>query len=193
MRKDTRKSNLGKVFEDLLRYINNLYRARKEAVISKVPTEWIPIRDDQGRIVSAKVENKSPVDFLGCYQGWAIAYDCKSTKDTRIRWDVVEDHQAEFLNDWMASGGVSFILVEFSTTGQMFVVPWEFWRSHLNNWKGKLIRDASISFAELPGAWKVGGQSYLETMIGVFLPQIQVRTKRFLETRRDQGGNVMGT
>ncbi|MDD4747962.1 MAG: Holliday junction resolvase RecU, partial [Salinivirgaceae bacterium] len=43
-----------------------------------------PIRDYTGKIVTAKVEHKAAVDFLGVYKGIPIAFDAKHTKDKRI-------------------------------------------------------------------------------------------------------------
>lgn len=56
--------------------VNGIYKARGKTIITKVPTEWIPIRQD-GKIVSVKVENKSIVDFLESYNWKSIAFDSK--------------------------------------------------------------------------------------------------------------------
>lgn len=128
-RKDYRQANRGRVLEQLVEIANRQYRARGVAVVHKVPTEWLPIRDRQGNVVSAKVTQKATVDFVGIYRCMAIAFDAKETAGHRIRWDRVEPHQAQFLDDWERAGGLAFILVGFTSTNQHFVVPWSYWKS----------------------------------------------------------------
>jgi len=146
-RKDYRQANRGRVLEQLVEIANRQYRARGVAVVHKVPTEWLPIRDRQGNVVSAKVTQKATVDFVGIYRCMAIAFDAKETAGHRIRWDRVEPHQAEFLDDWERAGGLAFILVEFTSTRQYFVIPWSRWRA---GWeRSKHNGPASVSLAEL--------------------------------------------
>ena len=85
------QANRGRPFEQLIEMANTQYRNKKIAVIHKVPTAWIPLRDGRGRIVSAKVEEKAAVDFLGTYCGQSLAFDAKHCSDERIRWDRLRD------------------------------------------------------------------------------------------------------
>ena len=101
-------ANRGKAFEESIIMVNEIYKARGKAIITKVPTEWIPIRQG-GKIVSAKVENKSIVDFLGSYKGQSIAFDAKECLSSdRIRWAELKEHQQEFLDRHYKTGGISF-------------------------------------------------------------------------------------
>ncbi|ABB15312.1 prophage LambdaCh01, recombination protein U [Carboxydothermus hydrogenoformans Z-2901] len=138
---------------------NRQYRAQRRAVIHKVPTAWIPLRDSRGRIVTAKVEEKAAVDFLGTYRGRSLAFDAKHCAGERIRWDRVEDHQAQFLEDWTRDGGISFILVGFNMS-RFFVVPWEFWRDGIFRWKYE-EGPASISIKQMCPEWetRLGGRA----------------------------------
>jgi recombination protein U len=146
-RKDYRYANKGKALEQLIEIANRQYRSRGVAIIEKVPTEWLPIRDERGRIVTAKVTRKAIVDFVGTYRGAAIAFDAKECSGHRIRWDRVEPHQAEFLDDWTSAGGIAFVLVGFTATHQHLVVPWSRWRA---GWeRSKHNGPASVSLAEL--------------------------------------------
>ena len=75
--KTTYYGNRGMAFEDFIRFANDRYRARKEAAICKIPTEFIPIRDRSGKVVSCKVEEKSTVDFIGRVKNMPIAMEAK--------------------------------------------------------------------------------------------------------------------
>lgn len=131
--KDPRYANRGRTFEELIELANDQYKTQEVAVIHKVPTAWLPIRNASGRIISAKVEKKASVDFLGNYRGRPIAFDAKHTDALRIRWDRVEPHQAEFLTSWdIQPGSIAFVLVEFGDLS-CSVVPWREWRKGLEN------------------------------------------------------------
>lgn len=93
-------ANRGRPFEELLKMANARYQAAGRAVVHKVPTEFLPIRDARGEVVSCKVEEKSCVDFLGRYLTIPVAIEAKHTDDKRIRFDRVEPHQASFMDDW---------------------------------------------------------------------------------------------
>ena len=147
-------ANRGKPLEELLENINRIYRQKGIATIHKVPTAWIPIRDRRGKIVTAKVDKKASPDFLGVYQGQAVAFDAKYTEGHRVRWDRLEQHQRDFLDAWDAAGGISFVLVGF-TLQQIYVVPWEWWRrGYERRQAGKGM--ASFTARDLRPEWLVG-------------------------------------
>ncbi len=155
-------ANRGRPLEELIIMANRQYRAKRQAVIHKVPTAWLPIRDRRGKIVSAKVEEKASVDFLGSYRGRSLAFDAKHCSGKRIRWDRVENHQAQFLEDWTRDGGIGFILLGFKMQ-KFFIVPWEFWREGLLAWKYE-NGAASIAMKRMRQEWEVkfGGQIVLD-------------------------------
>lgn len=147
------QANRGRPLEELIIMANRQYRAQGRAVIHKVPTAWIPLRDSRGRVVNAKVEEKAAVDFLGTYRGRSLAFDAKHCSGERIRWDRLEDHQAQFLEDWTRDGGIGFILVGFGME-RFFVVPWTVWREGLLAWKYE-GGQASISLKQMAPDWEV--------------------------------------
>lgn len=148
-------ANRGRFLEELVEYANQQYRAKGLAVIHKVPTAWLPLRDRTGMIRSAKVEEKAAVDFLGVVNGKAIAFDAKQTSEKRIRWDRVEEHQAAFLESWKIVGGQPYILVGFvaEQPARYFMIPWAWWSDGMNGYydgyRASKGRGASISVAEL--------------------------------------------
>ncbi len=148
------QANRGRILEDLLKWTNERYRARDLAVVHKVPTAFIPIRssrtDEHGRrpIVTAKVEERAAVDFLGV-AGWcALAFDAKETHESRWPLARLEEHQAKFLADWHAQGGLAFILVAFAPRGGTYLVPWQELAARRAAWKER-CGPASITEDEL--------------------------------------------
>lgn len=121
-------ANRGRPLEDLIIFTNEMYERKGLAVVHKVPTEWLPIRGANGQIVSAKVEKKAAVDFLGVTRGGAIAFDAKHTKEDRINWKALEAHQAEFLGNWQKNGGFSFIIVS-RRMRDFWLIPYHVWGS----------------------------------------------------------------
>ena len=180
------QANKGKPFEDFLLFVHETYQKQGVGVVHKVPTEFIPIRDRAGKIVNVKVERKSCVDYLGRYASIPVAVEAKHTEDDRIRWDRVEPHQADYLDDFCKDPqAVGIVLVSFSLR-RFFAVPWQAWKVGRDAWKATPARRrpasvpvrycgdfwdtpqaASISPGEFPRDWEVrpGGMTglpYLE-------------------------------
>lgn len=156
MPKNPNFANRGSALEALIELANGQYRNRGIATIHKVPTAWIPIRDGSGRIVTAKVDRKASVDFLGVYRGRGVAFDAKHTDGARIRWDRVELHQAEFLDGWERAGGVAFILVQFGgASDACHVIPWGEWREARDRWN-RFGAPASVAQSGLIEGGRVG-------------------------------------
>jgi len=181
------QANRGRPLEELIIMANHQYRAQRRAVIHKVPTAWIPLRDSRGRVVNAKVEEKAAVDFLGVYRGRPLAFDAKHCSRDRIRWDRVDDHQAQFLEDWTRDGGIGFILVGFGMQ-RFFVVPWEVWWEGLLGWRYE-HGPASISVKQMQHEWEVrrGG--------GIVLDYLAIVDRLFFEEagRSEQGKGARQT
>jgi recombination protein U len=132
--KDFSKANRGRDFEELLNLAHSRYQADGMAVVHKIPTEFLPLRNGSGRVVSCKVEHKSCVDYLGRYKDIPVAVEAKHTKAKRIAYDAVQDHQAEFLDDWIGkTGAVGIVVVSFNMD-RFFAIPWEFWRLPRQEW-----------------------------------------------------------
>lgn len=129
-------ANRGRDFEDFVIQVNDLYTRSGKAVVYKVPTEFLPIRDSTGQIKSCKVEHKSCVDFLGRYNGTPVAVEAKQTHTGRIDFDAVQPHQAAFLDAWTTDKAVGMILVSFNLL-RFFAVPWPFWRAARTAWAAK--------------------------------------------------------
>lgn len=180
------QANKGKPFEDFLLFVHDAYQKQGVGVVHKVPTEFIPLRDASGKIYNVKVERKSCVDYLGRYGSIPVAVEAKHTEDDRIRWDRVEDHQADYLNDFCKDPqAVGIVLVSFSLR-RFFAIPWQAWKAWREECKATPARARPVSVPvrhgrefwdtptrnsvkadELPAAWEIkpGGRTglpYLE-------------------------------
>jgi recombination protein U len=123
-------ANRGAALEQLIYVANAQYQAKGLAVIQKVATPWKVVRHGR-QIISAFPERKSTVDFVGVAAGRPIAFDAKSTRtETRFPLDNIEQHQFEFLQAWHDQGGIAFILIEFATLDEFYVLPF----TDLNEW-----------------------------------------------------------
>lgn len=125
--KDRSYGNRGLPLETTIRFANERYKQKYLAVITKQATEFKPIRDRSGKIASCKVEEKATVDFIGRYKNIPIAIEAKHTSTDTIRFDAVQEHQAEFMNDFTGPGTIGLVVVSFGLK-RYFVIPWEFWR-----------------------------------------------------------------
>ncbi|MGN0998661.1 MAG: Holliday junction resolvase RecU [Faecousia sp.] len=125
--KNSSYANRGAAFEEFLRFANDRYAQKKIAVVEKLPTEWIPLRNASGKICGAKVERKSKVDFIGRYKKYPIAIEAKNTNEDSIRFDEVQKHQAEYMDQFTEEPGtIGLVLISFNLK-RFFVIPWAFW------------------------------------------------------------------
>ncbi|MCL1863689.1 MAG: Holliday junction resolvase RecU [Defluviitaleaceae bacterium] len=117
----------GSAFEEMIDLTNRLYTQKGLAIIQKVPTPITPIAvDNKARIIThAYFEKKSTVDFIGVAQGVAICFDAKETRQLRLPLRNIHAHQLEFMENFRKQNGVSFLLVNFATKNEIFLLPSE--------------------------------------------------------------------
>jgi recombination protein U len=121
-------------FENLIEFTNMLYMKQGKATVVKIPTNFLPLRDNNGRIFSCKVEKKSCVDYIGRYGIYPIAIEAKHTSDDRIDLRQVEDHQAEFMDKWNnENDAIGIVLVSFKLQ-EFYAVPWQWWTRARKLW-----------------------------------------------------------
>ena len=115
----------GSAFEELVDLTNKLYAQKGVAVIQKVPTPITPVEvDNKARtITNAYFEKRSTVDFIGVTGGVAICFDAKETKILNLPLRNIHSHQIEFMEKFEYQGGVSFLLVSFSSKNEVFLLP----------------------------------------------------------------------
>lgn len=133
--KDRRYANRGQSLEQFIRFANEQYMRTGEAVVTKIPTEFLPIRNAYGQVVNCKVCGKSSVDFIGRVGSRPLAMEAKETKTNSIRFDAVQDHQADFLTAYDGKReSLCLVLVSFNLES-FYAVPWAFWNAGREAWK----------------------------------------------------------
>ena len=96
-------------------------------MIEKQYVEMLPIRNGYGKVISCKIGEKSTVDYIGRYGSYPVAMEAKNTNQDTIRWDAVQEHQAEFLDSWCQQPGtIGLVLVSFNLE-HFYAIPWTFW------------------------------------------------------------------
>ena len=159
----------GSAFEELIDFTNRQYQQRGLAVIQKVPTPITPteVSNASHTITQAYFEKKSTVDFIGVADGVAICFDAKETRGKNLPLRNIHAHQIEFMDAFRKQNGVSFLLVQFHFTGEIFFFPFEELAAHYaaQSWGGK----KSVPYDAFDPAYLVGNKGgfpvhYLETV-----------------------------
>ncbi len=151
-------ANRGMTFESLIEYANKRYRMDGQAIIEKQHTLCKPLRNQYGRVYSAKYEEKATVDFMGRVGDTPIAFEAKHcTKSDRIDLKRVEEHQCDFLRDWTENAGaIGFVIVSFDFL-DFYLIPWDYWQAARESRKYKTKATISIPPMETP--WAVTGKA----------------------------------
>jgi len=115
----------GSTLEDLINYTNDSYRERHLALIQKVPTPITPIDIDKEsrHITLAYFDQKSTVDYIGVVQGIPVCFDAKECAVDTFPLQNVHEHQIRFMNEFEQQGGISFLIVHFTTRNEIYYVP----------------------------------------------------------------------
>lgn len=153
--KDYRFANRGRPLEEFIRYAASIYERRGEAIIEKIPTEFIPIRNNRGQVCNVKVEHKSTVDFIGRYKQYPLAMEAKNTNSDSIRFDEVQPHQADFMDKFTAQRGtIGLVLVSFNLK-RFFAIPWAFWGEAYDLRVRRNDRKTSVRVSAFGDQWTI--------------------------------------
>ena len=107
----------GSVLEELINYTNEKYRQQKLALVQKIPTSIKPVRFDKTKrhITLAYFDQKSTVDYIGVVQGIPICFDAKECAKDVFPLQNIHEHQVEFMRQYEEQGGISFLLIYFTS------------------------------------------------------------------------------
>lgn len=123
----------GSTLEDLINHTNDRYREQKLALIQKIPTPIKPIAIDKEHrhITLAYFDQKSTVDYIGTVQGVPVCFDAKECAADTFPLQNVHPHQVEFMKEYEEQGGISFIILYYTSREEMYYLPfarlYEFW------------------------------------------------------------------
>ena len=76
-----------------------------------------------------RLNARRPADRIACYRGLSVLVECKETKDQRLPWDALQEHQERHLEGHRASGGVSILVVRWNVprAPRAFLLDWSSW------------------------------------------------------------------
>ncbi len=127
----------GSTLEELINRTNGQYFDDDLAVIQKLPTSIKPVELDsnKGVITLAYFDEKSTVDYMGSVQGIPICFDAKETAKKNLPIANIHEHQIDFMEKFMLQGGISFILVHFTSIDKYFLLELEVLKKYWNDAK----------------------------------------------------------
>lgn len=127
--KNVTYSNRGMTLEEDLNETNRYYLENNIAVIHKKPTPVQIVQVDYPKrsaavIKEAYFKQASTTDYNGLYKGRYIDFEAKETKfQTSFPLKNFHKHQIEHMKSVLSHGGISFIILRFSTLEKMFFLP----------------------------------------------------------------------
>lgn len=124
----------GSALEDLINRTNDSYREKGLALIQKIPTPITPIEIDKTsrHITLAYFDMKSTVDYIGAVQGIPVCFDAKECASHTFPLQNIHPHQIRFMEQFERQGGISFIILSFTSDHEIYYVPFDvvhsFWK-----------------------------------------------------------------
>ena len=111
----------GSQFEKVINSTNEKYRELRLALVQKIPTPIKPVEiDDDRHITLAYFEKKSTVDYIGVVQSFPVCFDAKECRGETFSMGNVHEHQYRFMEDFEHQGGISFLLIYFSSEDKYY-------------------------------------------------------------------------
>lgn len=157
--KDPRRQRLGAIakakgkhFEERLDQAFAYYRERGYASIEKTPEPMRPTKNlGNGKFI-AFFEKKAQPDYKGVIKGGrAVMFEAKFTSKDRMEQDRVERGQGEYLDRHQILGTRCFVVVGFST-GEVYRLPWDDWKTMKQKWGRKYVTEADLEDYRVPTA-----------------------------------------
>ena len=127
----------GSTLEDLINRSNEHYMEKGLALIQKIPTPITPIKIDKEHrhITLAYFDQKSTVDYIGAVQGIPVCFDAKECTTDTFALQNIHEHQVSFMEKFEKQGGISFLILFFSSRNELFYLTYADMRSFWNRAK----------------------------------------------------------
>lgn len=144
----------GMTLESDINSSNKYYLENDIAVIYKKPTPIKVVKVNYNKRINTKIteayyEIPSTTDYNGIYKGNYIDFEAKETKSkTSFSLNNIHKHQIVHLEKIIKHGGISFLIIRFTTLGKTFLLFTEDFISYINNNERKSI---PISYIEDKG------------------------------------------
>jgi len=144
-------ANRGMTLESDINSSNKYYLENDIAIIYKKPTPIKVVKVDykKSKIYDGYYEIPSTTDYNGIYKGKYIDFEAKETKSkSSFSLNNIHKHQIVHLEKVLEHGGISFLIVRFTTIGKTFLLFTEDFKSYIYNNDRKSV---PLSFFEEKG------------------------------------------
>ena len=134
--------NRGMSLESELNESNTYYKNEKVAFIYKKPTPIKLVKVDYHKnlIKEGYFEKPSTTDYNGIYKGYYIDFEAKeTTSKTSFPLSNIHPHQIEHIRNIKNAGGISFLIVRFTTLDKTYYLTGEDFLSFLEKETRKSI------------------------------------------------------
>ncbi len=124
----TKTHRRGMSLEKDLNISNEVYLARKRAIIHKKPTPVQVVKVDypsraHAKIVEAYYKVPSTTDYNGIYRGKYLDFEAKETASkVSFTFKSIHPHQIKHLQEIIEHDGIAFVIIRFSAYDQNFLV-----------------------------------------------------------------------
>ena len=157
-KKSTYYGKRGMNLEEEIGRSNQYYLEKKQAVIHKKPTPIQVVKVDYPKRTAAVIREayyrqSSTTDFNGVYKGTYIDFEAKETKNkTSFPLKNFHEHQIQHMNQCQEQGGITFVIIFFSTLNRVFLLENQeltlFWKNK-NKTKGR--KSIPLAYIEKKG------------------------------------------
>ena len=152
----TNFANRGKLFE---KHIESLFygcaKLGKPMMLIRTPPEMRIIRSIGKGQFMCTFSGKGPPDYVVNIGGKAYIADAKETKDTKLPYQNIKEHQATAFEEWDSVCGEprSFLFVRFKSPFMDYMIPWAsiregYWAWRTNYAKGIKAKRGEGSFPQ---------------------------------------------
>ena len=130
----------GMTLEGDINETNKYYLEKDIALIYKKPTPTKVIKLDGNRIKDGFYEIPSTTDYNGIYKSKYIDFEAKETKSkTSFSLNNIHDHQIKHLESVLRHGGISFIIIRFTTLNETYLLMTKDFMEYIYNNERKSI------------------------------------------------------
>lgn len=137
----------GKQFEMMIEQANNVYRLKNKALIFKSEPSIKTMRDHEGAFKTPTYAKSNGLDYSGTLAGGrGVFFEAKQTAAVSFPLKQIKPHQIETFRMYEKLDALSFLLVRFSKTGKVFLLPPRTVIDLYDDWKKSKER-ASIPLA----------------------------------------------
>ena len=156
----------GSTLEEMVNRTNEQYASKKLALIQKIPTPITPVRIDKEHrhIALAYFDQRSAVDYIGAVQGIPVCFDAKECGTSTFPLANIHPHQVRFMEGFEQQGGISFLLIFFSSTDQFYYLTFRelkvFWERRENGGRKSFTQE------------ELNPDFYLHARDGTFIPYL---------------------